>query len=92
VWGGGCRGEEDLLAGCYQNSLSIAAGKEDIRTIAFPAVSCGVYGYPIEKACRIALRETETFLNQNKGLDQVLFCCFSESDCAEYKSALAELG
>ena len=85
VWGGGCRGEAELLASCYRNSLAIAAEKEDISTIAFPAISCGVYGYPISEACRIAYREVTEFMASNESLKQVIFCCFSDSDLQEYK-------
>jgi O-acetyl-ADP-ribose deacetylase (regulator of RNase III) len=62
VWGGGSRGEAELLASCYQNSLAIARA-EGLRSIAFPAISCGVYGYPIDEAATIAVREVRAFLD-----------------------------
>ena len=92
VWHGGTGGEEDLLRACYRNCLSIAGQKDDIITIAFPAISCGVYGYPIDRACRVALSETAAFMENNDSVRQVQFCCFSESDRDEYQKAREELG
>ena len=65
-----------LLAGCYRNSLKLAVDNK-CTTIAFPAISCGVYGYPIEKACRIAVDTTCDFLDSHGGIDRVLFVLFS---------------
>jgi len=91
VWSGGGRHEAELLADCYRNSLSIALGKSDISTIAFPSISCGAYGYPIAKACRIALKEASAFLAANNSLMQVQFCCFSDDAFNEYKTAAREI-
>ena len=60
VWHGGARGEEELLAGCYRHSLRLAA-ENSLETVAFPSISTGAYGFPIERACRIALREVQAF-------------------------------
>jgi len=90
VWHGGSRGEADLLANCYRHSLKLAT-KEQLASIAFPSISTGVYGYPIEQACRIALRETLTFLEQPSSLQRVIFCCFSATDLETYRQAYAEM-
>ena len=78
VWRGGQYGEPALLADCYRNSLALAL-QHSVRTIAFPAISCGVYGYPVEDAAHIALHEVSTFLATHEQLHKVLLCCFSES-------------
>ena len=74
----GSEKDPKLLAACYRNSLQLAASHQ-CRSIAFPAVSCGVYGYPIEKACRIAVDTTCEFLASHEGIHQVLFVLFSPS-------------
>ncbi|GAF94736.1 unnamed protein product [marine sediment metagenome] len=81
VWRGGDRGEPELLASCYRSSLRLAV-ENNIRSIAFPAISCGVYGYPLDEACTIALATTGEFLRTNRTLERVLFVGFSE-DVAE---------
>ena len=92
VWGGGHQGEPKLLALCYRNSLSLAC-EHGLRSIAFPAISCGIYRFPFGLACRIALGETLAFLHLNRDdLDQVVFCCFDEEATRQYQLALAELG
>jgi O-acetyl-ADP-ribose deacetylase (regulator of RNase III) len=75
VWRGGTNGEAELLASCYRNSLALAV-QHGVRTIAFPAISCGVYGYPIEEACRISVRETRDFLAKRDAIEKVLFVAF----------------
>jgi len=90
VWHGGTRGEPDLLASCYRNSLALAAAN-GLRTIAFPSISTGAYGYPIEQACRIALGETLRFLEGDERIEKVIFVCFSERDLKEYEAAFREL-
>jgi O-acetyl-ADP-ribose deacetylase (regulator of RNase III) len=75
VWRGGLNGEPDLLASCYRESLTLAVA-HDIETIAFPAISCGVYGYPIPAAASIAIGTTADFLSCNTRLKQVIFACF----------------
>lgn len=88
VWRGGAQGEPELLASCYRNSLALAAA-HDVRTIAFPAISCGVYGYPIDEAAMIAVRETRAFAGRHPSLERVLFTCFSDDVAAAYERALA---
>jgi len=87
IWHGGSDGEAELLASCYRRSLELAA-EHGVRSIAFPAVSCGVYGYPIEQAARIAVREVDKFGDRTPALVQ--FCCFGEPVTAAYRAALAE--
>lgn len=90
VWHGGQQGEPELLASCYRNSLRLAANA-DLDSVAFPSISTGVYGYPIEQACRIAISETLTFVQRPSALQKVIFCCFSSEDCECYRQALIEL-
>ena len=75
VWRGGRAGEAALLASCYRACLRLAV-ENACRTIAFPAISCGVYGFPIEPAARIALTEVTTFVSGSEALDAVIFSCF----------------
>ena len=88
IWRGGDSREPELLASCYRNSLRLAAENE-VRTIAFPAISCGVYGYPIDAATEIAVRETTNFLRDDSSIDRVVFACFSDDILREYQRALA---
>ena len=90
VWRGGTHGEPELLASCYRNSLTIAA-KHEIRSIAFPSISTGVYGYPIELAARIAFETVSDVIRKPSTIEEVLFCCFSPSDLAVYESLLRKL-
>jgi O-acetyl-ADP-ribose deacetylase (regulator of RNase III) len=90
VWHGGDRGEEELLANCYRNSLRLAVDN-GLETIAFPSISTGVYRFPIERACRIALHEVQEFLAKKTSVTKTLFVCFSESDAQIYRQALQEL-
>ncbi len=90
VWHGGQQGEPELLANCYRNSLQLAAAT-GLISIAFPSISTGVYGYPIEQACQIALGETLNFLQQPGSLQKVIFCCFSDADTQCYRKVLTEL-
>ena len=88
IWRGGSQGEPQLLASCYRNSLALAV-QHGVRTIAFPAISCGVYGYPLDEAARIAVAETERFVREHPSIESVLFVCF-EGDCAgAYERALS---
>jgi O-acetyl-ADP-ribose deacetylase (regulator of RNase III) len=88
VWRGGTNGEAELLASCYRNSLRLAV-ENGVRTIAFPAISCGVYGYPADQAARIAVSETRQFLKENPSIERVIFTCFGEDICDAYRDALA---
>jgi O-acetyl-ADP-ribose deacetylase (regulator of RNase III) len=91
VWNGGGRDEETLLSSCYRNCLTLAA-ERGLRSIAFPSISTGAYGFPIERACRIALREADGFLKRNQDLRRLLFVCFGTEDLATYLRVLRELG
>jgi O-acetyl-ADP-ribose deacetylase (regulator of RNase III) len=88
VWRGGKQGEPELLAACYRNSLKLAV-EHGVKTIAFPAISCGVYGYPLAEATAIAVRETKAFLDQHPEIEEVLFVAFSPEVKAAYEAALA---
>ena len=87
VWDGGRANEDALLADCYRNSLKL--GEENgLRMVAFPAISTGVFGFPKERATRIAVREVRAFLDQDVGVEQVIFVCFSERDFDMYQRVL----
>jgi O-acetyl-ADP-ribose deacetylase (regulator of RNase III) len=86
VWNGGEAGEAELLASCYGRSLQLAA-VHSLRSIAFPAISTGIYGYPVEQAARIAV-DTVQSASAGAQLDEVTFCCFSESDLEIYLGLL----
>lgn len=81
VWSGGDAGEPGLLAGCYRNSLELAL-QEGVSTIAFPAISTGVYGYPKRAAAEIALEAVRGYEGR---FQEIIFCCFSEEDAAVYR-------
>jgi O-acetyl-ADP-ribose deacetylase (regulator of RNase III) len=87
VWHGGRRGEAELLASCYRNSLRLAV-EHGVRSIAFPAISCGVYRYPVDQAAAIAVRETRAFLDEHDSIDRVIFTCFGEDICDAYRAVL----
>mgnify|MGYP000668582489 CR=1 FL=1 len=87
IWQGGCKGEPDLLASCYQRSMTLAAELE-ISSIAFPAISCGVYGYPVDQAVDIAINEVSLWLGQSKYLQKVIFVCFGSDMHGKYQAAL----
>ena len=89
VWHGGTRGEDDLLASCYQTSLALAE-QHGCRTVAFPSISTGAYGFPIDRASRIALREIAAFLTESRGVERVTVVCFSAADAEVYKKSLAQ--
>jgi O-acetyl-ADP-ribose deacetylase (regulator of RNase III) len=89
VWRGGTAGEPELLARCYRNSLTLAADN-GIASIAFPAISTGVYGYPKRPACDIAVAETRRFLDAHATITRVIFACFDDATAAHYQTALAE--
>ena len=90
IWRGGNQNEEELLASCYRKSLAIA-GDSSFQSISFPSISTGVYGFPFEKACRIALNEIAAFLKDNNSFKLVQLVCFSEQDQQMYNTALSEL-
>jgi len=82
VWNGGHAGEAELLASCYRRSLEVAA-ENHVRSIAFPSISTGIFGYPTEQAARIAV-DTVRSARASASLDEVTFCCFSERDLDVY--------
>lgn len=88
VWQGGNRGEPELLAECYRNSLALAAHPDyDIKTIAFPSISTGVYGYPLHLAAYIAIDEVDRAFAHGTPIQQVVFVCFSQDAYREYELA-----
>ena len=89
VWHGGTSGEPSLLASCYHRSLEVAAAN-DIRELAFPSISTGVYGYPIELAAKIAVTTVRSALREFVAIQEVVFCCFSPGDLRIYKDVLNE--
>jgi O-acetyl-ADP-ribose deacetylase (regulator of RNase III) len=90
VWHGGSRGEADLLASCYRNSIQLAAAN-DCSTIAFPAISTGIYGYPADEAARIAVVTVADTLASHREIEMVTFCCFSRDSAELHRSAMAVL-
>jgi len=83
IWRGGNRGEPELLAQAYQNSLRLAVAK-GLKTVAFPSISTGAYGYPIEQASRVALKAVKDFIEKEENIDEVVFVLFSESALEVY--------
>ena len=77
VWNGGKNNEDKLLANCYKNSLKLAA-ENNIKTIAFPSVSTGVYRFPVERASKIAVKEVKDFLEKDSSIEKVIFVCFDD--------------
>ncbi len=88
VWRGGGQGEPELLASCYRRSLEVAVAN-GVRTIAFPAISTGVYGYPIAPATEIAVQEVQSFLAKDPSVEAAVFACFSQEVLAIYRRRLA---
>jgi O-acetyl-ADP-ribose deacetylase (regulator of RNase III) len=88
VWTGGRHGEPELLASCYRSCFQIARD-HNLATIAFPAISCGVYRFPISSAVEIAVGETRAELDRSPGIEQVIFACFSSEIYQTYQRALA---
>ena len=86
-WNGGTAGEPGLLASCYRRSLELAT-KHSLSSIAFPSISTGIYGYPIELAARVAVSTVRAQLENNPGIREVVFCCFSATDLRHYRREL----
>jgi O-acetyl-ADP-ribose deacetylase len=89
IWNGGHQKEPELLASCYRESLKLAVANH-IETIAFPAISCGIYGYPIPEAARIAISEVTKVLETNPSIQKVFFTCFEDDVFEHYQEALEE--
>ena len=87
VWHGGKQGEPELLASCYRNSLRVAA-EHGAHSIAFPCISTGVYGYPVELAARVAVETVRSSLQEFGSIREVIFCCYSSGDAALYQKLL----
>ena len=89
VWRGGDHGEARLLADCYRNSIRLAE-RHGLQSIAFPAISCGIFGYPLEQAAGIAIETTLQELHRCEQLDEVIFACFSDEIETALKRAAAQ--
>ena len=90
VWQNGSQGEDELLASCYRSCFALVE-KHGIRTVAFPAISTGVYAFPKERAARIAVRETKDFLERDQSVEKVILICFGTSALEIYEAALREI-
>jgi O-acetyl-ADP-ribose deacetylase (regulator of RNase III) len=86
VWSGGNRGERELLASCYASCFAIAR-THGLGSLAFPAISCGAYGFPVELAVEIAMRETAAELSANRQIEKVIFACFDQAVYRSYRRA-----
>ena len=92
VWSGGDKGEEDLLASCYRSALALAA-EHRLASIAFPAISTGIYSFPPDRAARIAVGTVAAEVADSpRGIARVVFCCFSLDSARHHQNAFAELG
>ena len=92
VWGGGKRGEDDLLAGCYRTAIELAA-RSRLSSLAYPAISTGIYRFPPDRAAQIAVGTVVSELSADpRGIGRVVFCCFSEGSARHHMDAFAELG
>jgi len=87
VWRGGGHGEAQRLAGCYRNSLALAL-EHGARSAAFPAISCGIYGYPLAMAVDVAVATVADYTQAHDGLDEVVFVCYGPPACATYRACL----
>jgi len=90
VWQGGDNNEPKLLASCYRYSLELAA-EHGLRTIAFPAISCGIFGYPVDQAALIAVREVRDFLVNDESMEKVYLTCFGAEIYSAYQQAYQQL-
>lgn len=90
VWRGGNANEDQLLRNCYINSLTVAV-EHQIATLAFPSISTGIYGFPIERASNIALQTVKAFLEEHPSIRKVVFVCFGQRDYQIYQQAAASI-
>ncbi|MFH1241076.1 MAG: O-acetyl-ADP-ribose deacetylase [Pseudomonadota bacterium] len=90
IWAGGHKNEDKLLANCYKNSLE-AAVELGAKTVAFPSISTGAYGFPLEQATGIALNETKKFLESDRSLERVVFVCFGEKALKTYQDVFVRV-
>ena len=90
VWQDGSQGEDELLASCYRSCFALVE-KHGFKTVAFPAISAGIYGFPMERAARIAVRESKNFLEWNQSVEKVVLVCFGASALEIYEAALREI-
>ncbi len=88
-WRGGNHGEDELLASCYRRSLELAE-RHEIKTIAFPSISTGIYGFPFERASRIAVGEVKRFLEKNNSIEKIIFVCFGQEAYERYMKTVHE--
>ncbi|MGA7179983.1 MAG: O-acetyl-ADP-ribose deacetylase [Thiobacillaceae bacterium] len=88
VWRGGSQGEPQLLASCYRRSLELAQ-EHKVRSIAFPSISTGIYGYPMRQAAKVAIQSVQDFMQNTTYIEDVIFCCFSDRDLEVYAELLA---
>ena len=91
VWRGGSEGEPELLASCYRRAIELAAAR-GVSSIAFPCISTGIYGFPVEQAARIAVATVRASLTDAASIREAIFCCFSASDLEVYRRVLAAEG
>ena len=87
VWHGGGNGEAELLGACYRNSLMLAE-EHGLKSIAFPSISSGVYGYPLEEAAAVAIESVKSMQDSLESIEKVIFCCYSERALAVYRKLL----
>jgi O-acetyl-ADP-ribose deacetylase (regulator of RNase III) len=90
VWAGGHKNEDSLLAHCYKNSF-MAAVEKGVKTIAFPSISTGAYGFPLDRATEIALKETKQFLESDKSIEKVVFVCFGDKVFKTYQDTFGRV-
>jgi len=88
IWHGGTRHEPELLASCYRRALELAA-EHQLSTLAFPGISTGVYGYPVDLAAQVAYRTVSAAVSWLPSIEEVIFCCFSAADLAVYQKLIA---
>jgi O-acetyl-ADP-ribose deacetylase (regulator of RNase III) len=89
VWRDGNHGEDDLLASCYRSCFALVE-QQGIKTVAFPSISTGAYGFPLDRAARIAVRETKNFLDRNQSVEKVILVCFGARALGIYQAAFKE--